>query len=184
MGLLMGDMIDWLMQEEQKELWDFLVALVINLLFLGVIALLLWPLGSLSLVGSLAKGYGLLWLAIFVTVILLGGIQRFFRMNMYDRANAYFFSTLAVSCLLQIGWSAFVALTITGFTTGLPLWQVALLYVVGFLSGLIAFWDVSSLYSGQLYRLISLPLALVSYLVFSLWPAGANLLFGWFLGLF
>jgi hypothetical protein len=180
----MGDIIDWLMQDEQKELWEFLVALVINLLFLGLMALLLWPLGSLSLVWTLTKGYGLLWLFIFVTVILLSGIQRFFGMNMYDRANAHFFSTLAVSCLLQIGWSAFAALTITGFVTGLPLWQVVLLYVVGFLSGLIAFWDVSSLYSGQLYRLISLPLALVSYLVFSLWPAGARLTYGWLFELF
>lgn len=180
----MGDIIDWLMQDKQKDLYEFLVALAINLLFLGLIALILWPLGSLGLVWSLAKGYGLLWLAIFVTVILLSGIQRFFRMNMYDRANAYIFSTLAVSCLLQIGWSAFAALTITGFVAGLPLWQVVLLYVVGLLSGLIAFWDVSSLYSGQLYRLISLPLALISFLVFSLWPAGARLTYGWLFELF
>lgn len=167
------------MRDEQKDLYEFLVALVINLLFLGVLALLLWPLGSFGLVGTLAKGYGLLWLAIFVTAILLNGIQRFFRMNIYDRANGYIFSTLVVSCLLQIGWSAFAALTITGFAAGLPLWQVVLLYVVGFLSGLIAFWDVSSLYSGQLYRLISLPLTLLSFLVFSLWPVGARLAYGW-----
>lgn len=177
-------MIDWLIQDEQKELWEFLVALGMNLLFLGVIALLLWPLGSLGLAWTLAKGYSLLWLIIFITAILLNGTQRFFRMNMYDRANAYFFSTLVVSCLLQIGWSAFAALTITGFVAGLPFWQVVILYVTGFLSGLIAFWNVSSLYSGQLYRLISLPLTLLSFLVFSLWPAGAHLTYGWLFELF
>ncbi len=176
----MGVIIDWLMQDEQRDLYEFLVALVLNLLFLGLIALLLWPLGSLSLGWSLAKGYGLLWLLIFVTAMLLNGIHRFFRMNIYDRANAYILSTLAVSCLLQIGWAAFAALTVAGFAAGAPLWLAGILYVAGFLSCFIAFWDVSSTYSGQIYRLISLPLALASFLGFSLWPAGARLIFGWF----
>ncbi|MFN8455761.1 MAG: hypothetical protein U0401_14025 [Anaerolineae bacterium] len=180
----MGDIIDWLMQDEQKDLYEFLVALVINLLSLGLIALLLWPLGSLNLVWSLAKGYGLLWLLIFVTATLLNGIQRFFRMNMYDRANAYIFSTLAVSGLLQIGWSAFAALTVHNLVTGAPIWLAVILYIAGFLSCLIAFWDVSSLYSGQIYRLISLPLTLASFLGFSLWPAAAEGMVGRFFQFF
>ena len=33
---------------------------------------------------------------------------------------------------------------------------------------------------GTLYKLVSLPIALVGFLVFSVWPAGGRWLFGWF----
>jgi hypothetical protein len=32
--------------------------------------------------------------------------------------------------------------------------------------------------------MISLPLALVSFIIFSVWPAGARLLYGWFINRF
>ncbi len=180
----MDELMRWLTHDNQKELFEFLVALVLNILFLALSALLFWPLDKLMLALGLAKGYGILWVIIFVTAVLLNGVHRFFRMNIYDRANAYILSTLAVSCFLQVGWSAFAALMVHSFVTGGPVWTGVILYLVGVLACLIAFFNVSSFYSGQIYKLVSLPLTLVSFLVFSIWPASCRLIYGWFFQLF
>jgi hypothetical protein len=176
----MGEIIQWLVHDDQNDLFEFLVALILNILFLALSALLLWPLGRLMLALGLAKGYGILWIVIFVTAVLLNGIQRFFRMNIYEHFNAYVISTLAASCFLQMGWSVFAALTVNSFVTGVPIWIVVILYLTGGLSCLIAFFAVSSIYQGQIYKLISLPLALVGFLVFSLWPATGRVIYEWF----
>jgi len=42
----MGEFSKWLMHEDQKELFDYLFAIVLNIVFLAIIALLLWPLGK------------------------------------------------------------------------------------------------------------------------------------------
>jgi hypothetical protein len=180
----MGEIIQWLIHDEQKELFEFLVALVLNILFLALSALLLWPLDRLMLVFGLAKGYGLLWIVNYVTAGLLNGIHRFFRINMYDHFNTYVSSNLALSSFLQVGWSAFAALTVHSFVSGLSGWLVVSLYLVGGLSCLIAFFVVSSIYQGAIYKVISLPLALVSFLVFSVWPAAGHVTYGWFFQLF
>jgi hypothetical protein len=86
--------------------------------------------------------------------------------------------------LLQAGWSAFAALTVRGFVAGAPAWLALILHLVGALSCLVAFFAVSSFYQGHIYKLISLPLALVGYVVFSAWTPGARALFGWFFDLF
>lgn len=180
----MGEAIQWLIHEDQKDLFEFLVALGLNVLFLALSALLLWPLDRLMLAWSLARGHALLWIVILVTAGLLQAFQRFFRMNIYDRSNAYIGSALAVCCLLQVGWAAFATMAVQGFAGGEPVWLAVILYLVGGLSCLSAFFAVSSFYQGAVYKLISLPLALVSFLVFSLWPGSSGLLFGWFFQLF
>jgi hypothetical protein len=162
----MGDKVSWLLHDDQKNLFEILVALGLNVLFLALSALLLWPLDRLALVSSLAKGYGILWLATFLIYPLLTGIQHLFRVNLYDHANAFVISNLAVSCLLQVGWSAFAAMTVHGMVTGAPAWLAVLLYLVGVLSCLIAYFAVSSFFQGAIYKLVSLPLALVSFLAF------------------
>ena len=156
-----------MLQDEQKNLFEFLFALVLNVVFLAAIALLLWPLGKLTLALGLAKGYGVLWIVIGVTAGALNGIHRLFRVNMYDHPDAFVYSNLAVSCLLQAGWAAFAALAIHGLTAGAPGWVAVILYFVGVLSCIVAFVAVSAFYQGHIYRLISLPLALASFLVFS-----------------
>ncbi len=176
--------IQWLIHDEQKDLFEFLVALALNLVFLALSALLLWPLAKLALVWSMLKGHILLWLIIFVTAVLLNMVQRFFRMNMYDRANAYIGSALAVCCLLLLGWAAFAALAVQSFVNGGSVWTGVILYLVGGLSCLSAFFSVGSFYQGAVYKLVSMPLALVGFLIFSLWPNGARLVFGWFFELF
>ncbi|HEY0100426.1 MAG TPA: hypothetical protein VGB76_15890 [Pyrinomonadaceae bacterium] len=180
----MGAFGKWLMHDDQKGLWEILFACVLNIVLLVLVGLLLWPLGKAMLAFRLAQGYGILWLVIDVTGLLVILLQKFFGVNLYDHADAYVNSNLAVSCFLQTGWSAFAALTLQHFVAGASIWIASSLYLVGVLSCLVAFYAVSSFYQGHIYRLISLPLALISFVVFSVWPAGGRLLYGWFFNLF
>jgi hypothetical protein len=180
----MGAFGKWLMHDDQKELFEILVAGVLNIIFLALVTLLLWALGSPRLAFRLAKGYGVLWIVIFLTGAMLVRAQGFFRVNIYDHPDAFVNSNLAASCFLQAGWSAFAALSVHGFVAGAPVWLALTLHVVGFLSCLVAFFAVSSFYQGHVYKLFSLPLALVCFVVFSAWTPGARALFGWFFDLF
>ena len=179
-----GDIGKWLMHNDQKEVFDLLFAGVVNVVFLALVALLLWPLGKPVLAFRLAKGYGVLWIVTIVIVLLASRLQDFFRVDIYTHADAYVISNLVVSCLLQVGWSAFAALTIQGFLASAPVWIVAALCLVGALSCLVAFFVVSAFYYGHIYKMISLPLALISFTVFSVWPASGRVMFGWFFDLF
>lgn len=176
----MGEFGKWLMHEDQKDLWEILFACVLNAVFLALIALLLWPLGSPRLAWRLAKGYSVLWGVVYFAAMLVNRIQDYFRVNIYDHPDAFVYSNLAVSSILQIGWSAFAALTVQSFLAGASVWSVSILYFVGALSCLVAFYVVSAFYQGHIYRLISLPLTLVAYIVFNVWPASGRVLFGWF----
>jgi hypothetical protein len=180
----MGAFGQWLLHEDRKDLFEITVALVLDLLFLGLAALLLWPLGRAGLALSLAKGLGLLWVVLGLTGGLLHRVHEFFKVNLYDHSDAFVLSNLAVSCSLQIGWAAFAAPTVQLFLPNAPLWMIVVLYGVGALSCLAANYAVSSFFQGAIYRLTSLPLALVCFAVFSIWPAAAQVLFGWFFRLF
>lgn len=180
----MGSFGKWLLADEQKELWEVLFAITLNIFFLSLIALVFWPLGRPGFAFRLAKGYVILWSFIFLVGGAVSRIQEFFRVDLYDHADVYVYSNLAVSCFLQIGWSAFAVLVVHNFVAGASLPVTILLYVVGVCSCLVAFHAVSSYYQGQIYRLISLPLALAAFIVFSVWPASGRFLCGWFFDLF
>lgn len=53
----MGEFSKWLLHEDQKELFDYLFALVLNTVFVGLTALLLRPMGRAMFALRLAKGY-------------------------------------------------------------------------------------------------------------------------------
>jgi hypothetical protein len=180
----MGEFSKWLMHDDQKDLFEILFAVALNIFFLVLIALLLWSLGRPMLALRLASGYVVLWSLLCLVAGIVNRIHDHFKVNIYDHANAFVNSNLAVSCLLQTGWAAFVAQLVQNFVSGASLWMVVGLYVVGFLSCCIAFFVVSSFYQGHIYRLISLPLALVCYIMFSVWPASGRVLYGWFFDLF
>jgi hypothetical protein len=182
--MFQSEISKWLLHDDQKDLFEILVALAFNVIFLTLIVLVLWPLGIPALAQHLAKGYGILWIVTILTVVVLSRLHRLFRMNLYDRANAFVISNLAVSCVLQAGWSAFAALAVQSLVAGTAVWTVVVLYVVGFLSCLIAFFAVSSFYQGHIYKMVSLPLTLVSFIVFSVWPTAGRALYGWFFELF
>ena len=180
----MREIEKWLLHENQKDLFEILIALVLSILFLALIALLFWPLSLLRLAWGLARGYGVLWLVIFGTTPLVNRFHHLFRMDLYDRSDSYVISNLVVSCFLQVGWSAFAALTVHGFVEGMPVWVLVVLYLVGVLSCLVAFFAVSSFYQGTIYKFVSLPLALAGFLVFGVWPASGRAIYGWFFRLF
>ena len=56
-----GELSKWLMHDDQKELFEVLVASALNVVFLALIVLLLWPLGRPELALRLAMGYVVLW---------------------------------------------------------------------------------------------------------------------------
>ena len=174
----------WLLQDDQKALFEIVFAVILNISFLVLIALLFWPLARIQLVVELAKGYGLLWTILLVTLVLIHQIHQLFRINFYERFDAYLVSNLLMSCFLQAGWSAFAALTVQTFRVGASGWILVVLYLVGGFSCLVAFYAVSAFYYGHIYRLISLPVALLSFLVFNLWPRSAHALYGWLFDLF
>ncbi len=150
--------------DDQKELFEILFAIGLNAVFLALIALLFWPLGQLAVAFRLTKGYVILWAVILGSFVLISRLHRFFRVDIYTHANAFVISNLVLSCLLQAGWSAFAALTIQGFVVSSPAW---ILYIVGVISCLVAFYAVSSFYLlRSLWRRLpkhvdDLPLALI-----------------------
>jgi hypothetical protein len=179
-----GEISKWLLHDDQKELFEILFAATLNILFLALVALLLWPLGRPQLAFRLAKGYVVLWVNVYAAAVLVNRIQRFFGVNIDDHPDTYVVSNLAVSGFLQAGWSAFAALVVHSFAPGTPIWITLILYLVGVLSCLVAFFAVSSFYQGHIYKFVSLPLALISFIIFSVWPASGRVIYGWYFELF
>jgi hypothetical protein len=180
----MGEFSKWLLHEDQKELFDYLFAIALNAFFLALTALLLWPLGRAIIALRLAKGYWIFWTVLIVTASLLVLVQRIFRMDLYSRVNAYVISGLVVSGFLQAGWSAFAALVMASSVSGAPIWQKIILYAVGVVSSYVASVIMAAFFTGSIYRMVNLLLAIVSFIVFSVWPAAGGALYGWFFKLF
>lgn len=180
----MGEFSKWLLHEDQKELFDYLFAIVLNTVFLVLTALLLWPLGRASMVFRLAKGYWIFWTAVILTASVLALSHRIFRMDLYSRFDAYVISGLIVSGFVQMGWAAFAAPVVHNFLADAPIWMTVILYTIGVLSCYVASVIVAAFYMGTLYRMINLLLAIVSFIVFSVWPAAGGMMYGWFFDLF
>ena len=180
----MAEFSKWLLHEDQKELFDYLFAIVLNFLFLALTTLLLWLLGKTTMAFRLVKGFWCFWAVLIITASLLAVVQRIFRMDLYSRSDAYVISGLAVSSCLQAGWSAFAALVVQNSVTGAPIWMMIILYAGGFLSTYVACVIVGAFFTGTLYRMVSLALGVVSFVVFSVWPAAGNAIYGWFFDLF
>lgn len=58
------------------------------------------------------------------------------------------------------------------------------LYLIGGVSAYVAAVVVGAFYMGGLYRLINSALAILSFVVFSVWPAAGTALYGWFFNIF
>ncbi len=180
----MGQFANWLLHEEQKELFDYLFANVLNILFLVFTALLLWPLGQAMMAWRLTKGYWVFWIALILTSVVLLILQRVFRVDLYSRYDVYVISGLVLSGLLQAGWSAFAALVVHDFAAATRTWVDVVLYGAGLFSCYVACVIVSAFYMGGIYRMVNLPLAILSYIVFCVWPSAARALYGWFFDIF
>lgn len=164
-------------------MWGCIAGLGINLVFIGLVALLMWPVRAELLTLRFAKGYGILWVVAFITAIVLMRIQQFLRVDTDSHYDAYVLSNFGHSVVLLAGWSAFAALVIHDFVSGKSLWAVIVLWVVGVLSSYVAYAILASFYPGPIYVWINLCSALLSFLIFALWPRGGRILFGWFFDL-
>lgn len=180
----MGDFSKWLLHEDQKEFFDYLFALVLNIVFVGLLALLLWPLGRAFLAWRLAKGYWIFWTVLIATSMVMVLAQRVFRMDLYDRFDAYVISGLVVSGFLQVGWSAFVAPVVRTSAADASVWVAVVLYGAGVISSYVAAVIVGVYYMGGIYRMVNSALAIVSFILFSIWPAAGLAIYGWFFDLF
>ena len=180
----MGAFSKWLLHEDPKEFFDYLFAVVLNAVFLALLALLLWPMGKATMALSLAKGYWIFWTAVILASCVLVVVQRIFRLDLDSHFDAYVISGVIVSGVLQVGWSAFLAPLIHKFVAGAPVWMVVILYIVGVLSCYVACVIVSAFYMGALYRYANLIFAIVSFIVFSVWPIAGKTMYGWFFDLF
>lgn len=180
----MGEFAKWLIHEDQKELFEYLFAIVLNAVFLALIALVLWPFGRATLAWSLTRAYWIFWTAVIVTSSILALAQRIFRIDLYDRSNAYIVSGLAVSGFLQVGWSAFAAPVVHGAVADASVWLTIILYLIGGVSAYIAAVIVGAFYIGGIYRLVNSALAILSFIVFSVWPTAGNTMYGWFFSIF
>jgi hypothetical protein len=180
----MGQFSKWLLHEDQKEFFDYLFALVLNIVFLALTALLLWPLGRTTVAFRLAKGYWSFWAAVILFACVLVLVQRIFRMDLYSHYNAYVITGLAVSGFLQAGWSAFAALLVHNSAAGASVWTMIALYAGAVVSCYVACVIVGAFFMGALYRMVNLAVALVSFILFSIWPAAGSAIYGWFFNLF
>src|SRR6185295_11137130 len=105
----MGLFARWLLHDNQKELFDYFFAIVLNAVFLVLIALLLWPVGKATMALRFARGYWIFWTAVIATACVLALLQRIFRMNLDDNFDTYVITGLIFSGFVQVGWSAFAA---------------------------------------------------------------------------
>ena len=179
----MGEFSKWLLHEDQKELFDYLFAIVLNIFFLALTTVLLWPLGSATSALRLAKGYWIFWTVVIMTSALMVLLQRLLRMDLYSYFDAYVITGLALSGFLQAGWSAFVALVVRNSLTDPSIWKAVVVYVIGLVSCYVAAVIVGAFYVGGLYRMINLGVAAISFVTFSIWPSSGVALYGWFFDL-
>lgn len=167
-------------ETDSKTLWELIFAGGATLLFVGLSALLLWPLGKATLAIQLAKGYVVFWVVLSVASWVLRLGQRLCRVESDPPSSPYVFTNLGLSVFLQMGWSAFAVLAVSSFLTGSSAWLAAALHLTGFLSSLVASFMVGAFYQGTLYKFVNGPLALLSYIVFAVWPALGRAIYGWF----
>lgn len=180
----MGEFAKWLMHDEQKELFELLFAAAQNLLFVALAALILRPLGDASPALRFAKGGLVLWGVLCVTRVALAFVHRKLRVDMYSHFDAYVISCAVLGAFLQAGWSAFAALAVRDFASNANVWPAVVLYFVGLLSCYVAFNVVSAFYTGHIYRLINVVVALVGFALFCVWPTAARAAYGWFFRIF
>lgn len=165
----MGVFSKWLLHEDQKDLFEVLFAIVLTIVFVAIALLICWSIGRSSFGFQLLRGYSLLWGFLLIVVAITHRIHEFFKINIYDHGNVFLVSNVLASCLLQIGWSIYIALSIDRFGSGATLIVTTGMYGVAVFSCLVSFYVVSAFYQGHLYRFVSLPLALLTFVIATVW---------------
>lgn len=180
----MWQTLKYLLNRASGETWQVIVAVVLCLLLPALAALALWPAGRAGVGLALLKGFGLFWVVVAVVFVLAAWVQRRLRVDLYSHPDAFVVSNLLVGGIPMLGWTAFAALLMRDAAAGAGWWMTCMLYLLGFLSGVVACQVSGSFYSGQIYRLTCLLVACVGFVLFAVWPAAARAAFGWCFGFF
>ena len=173
-----------LTKEDRSALANTGIGLGLNFAFLFLCALGLLLLGELAAAWVMVTGNVVFCVVVTICTAMIGFIHRFLRIDDDSNFAAYLYANAAVAAVLVVGWSAFVAIGISGWVADEPLWKSVVLYVVGLISVYGGYTLVSGYYGGSFYRMTNLPIALGSYVLFALWPAGGWAIFGWFFAIF
>ncbi len=160
----------------KSAITDFLIALLISLVFFVVAGALLWFAGQTVFLGQLAGAYVLFCFGVLAVSLIGMLIMQLARVNFHDHFNTYVILNVALGALPVVLWSAFAARLAANGAGGFSALSAALLHVCGFLSCYTAYTVVTSQFNGTLYRMILLPLALIGYVVFAVFPWLASLL--------
>ena len=144
---------------------DLAIAAGVNGVFLALSALGLWPLGKARLAGQLARGLAVLTFLIAIVVWVSAWIQERFRIESDPPSTAFVIMNLIVSGALQVGWSAYAALAVAGFTSGASFGAAAALHAVGVLSSFLSNVIVGAFYHGHLYKMANALLSVAGYII-------------------
>jgi hypothetical protein len=150
-----------------------------NVMILVVIAIILVPVRRWGLLWELTRAFAVLWGVLLLAAWLMFVIQRRLRIEDDPPSDAYILSNMAVCVVPLVIWGGYTALLVRAATTGAPLWLSILVHTAGVLAAHAAFSAICSVYTGSIYRMISLGSAVGSFALFAAWPAAARALFGW-----
>ena len=180
----MWSTLKMLLNRASAEVWQFIAAVTLCLVFPAAAALALWPAGEAGAGLRLFKGFWVYWLFAAVVFVSAAWVQRRLRVDLYSHPDAFVVSNLLVSGILMLGWTAFAALLMRDAAAVAGLWVACVLYLLGLLSGVVACQVLGSFYSGHLYKFACLVVACAGFALFAVWPAGARAAFGWFFNVF
>src|ERR1044071_5531695 len=140
----MGAFSKWLLDEDQKHVFELLFAVVANLIFLGLVTGIFLAVGRAPYALLIVRGFFILWAATLLGHFFLVRIHEFFRINIYDHGNVFLISNLFVSCALQAGWAVFAALIVHRFSSVASVGMTVVMWAIGIISCLISFYVVSA----------------------------------------
>ena len=163
---------------------DFVIPIVINLVFLIIVTLILWPMGKIQLSFQLGKGFIVFWLITLVSIVVVAAIQRRLRMSIYEHFTAFVISNLIHGLILLSCLAAFVSIAIHNATESGAFVVTVLLWIVGVLSCAVAHLILTTFHKGTIYALSNFVVTIVSFAVFGIWPALAQKTYGWLFDLF
>lgn len=115
------------------------------------------------LVGNL-----ILWLILVVSILLVTSFCKIFRLSIDH--NVPLLTNILIVVLVLLFSSCFIAWHTQSSFENLTLWKQRFLHVFGFLYAYLAFAVVTSFYTGNIFKILGLAVALISYLVFAFSP--------------
>lgn len=155
-----------------------------NVVFLIIATVVLWPMGKISFVIQLAKGFVIFWIVALVTVVGVAVVQRLLRISADNREIAFIGSNVVHGMFLMAGWAAFASLAVYAATQNATTVATIVIWIGGVLSCLMAYTIITTFFSGTIYTLFNSVTTLVSFAVFGIWPTLAQKTYGWFFDLF